>query len=90
MDSAKHFEELKLEVEDLLQGLGRFLAELADGSSSSGPGANAALDARLGESHRQYCQLRTRHREQNLTVAVLALTKSGCVWWPKTGACLHS
>lgn len=77
MDSAKNFEELKVEVEDLLTGLGKFLAELADGGASAGPVANAALDARLGESHRTYCQLRARHREQNLTVAVLALTKSG-------------
>ena len=77
MDSAKHFETLKLDVEGLLQGLGRFLGELVEGEATAGPGANGALEARIGESFRQYHQLRSRHREQNLTVAVLALTKSG-------------
>ena len=74
MDSAQAFEDLKLETESVLQGLGRFLSELVDGG---GEGCNGAIDAQVGESYRQYSLLRTRFREQNLTVAVLALAKSG-------------
>ena len=76
MESAKHFEELKLEAEPLLHGVGQFLAELVE-AGGDGSAASSASDAQVGESFRQYSLLRQRHREQHLTVAVLALTKSG-------------
>ena len=75
-DSAQRFAEAKAKAEEVLQGVGKFLSELVDGSSV-GSGANGAIDAQVGDSYRQYSVLRTRHREASLTVAVLALTKSG-------------
>ena len=75
MDSAAQLDDLQDELTTLVDQLGAFLGQLVAGDTGSG--ASSELDSQLGHNFRQYSALRTRHRDSSLSVAVLALTKSG-------------
>lgn len=81
--AAARYAELRAETSAAFDQLGSFLADLCEGSeahqdSSGHEGPN--LDTNLGNFYETFTALKARHADQNLTVAVLALTKSGeCV-----------
>ena len=76
MDLATRYSELQAETTSILDTIGRLLADLCEGSGAQ-HGASEGLDINLGSFYETFSSLKARHSDQNLTVAVLALTKSG-------------
>lgn len=72
---------LRAGVNDVLQDMGMLLGELVD--RPAGPGedsedtAHALIDAQLNGFFSGFRALKRRHDDQSLSLAVLALTKSG-------------
>lgn len=78
MTSAAKYAELRRETSSAFDKLGLFLADLCEGSDAHDTSSEKPnLDSRLGSFYQTFTALKTRHADQNLTVAVLALTKSG-------------
>lgn len=78
MDPAARYRKLRAETSSTLEKIGRFLADLCEGSSTPhDASAGPSLDSNLGSFYETFSSLQARHGDQNLTVAVLALTKSG-------------
>lgn len=88
MDSAsQRCGDLKQGVEALLQDVGGFLGQLVQGNDAVGGTSSAAIDSEIGNNFRQYSALRARHHDASLSVAVLALTKSGPMLWAAASGC---
>ena len=81
--AAAKYAELRAETSSAFDQLGLFLADLCEGSEAhqdSSSQLGPSLDTNLGSFYETFTALQARHADQNLTVAVLALTKSGeCV-----------
>ena len=69
MDS---YQQLSRDVVQVLNGASKLLGNLCDASSST-----STQDAQLGPWWQKHAAIRSRHGNQRLEVAVLALTKSG-------------
>ncbi|KAK9830273.1 hypothetical protein WJX72_010744 [[Myrmecia] bisecta] len=76
---ASGYAALYAEVGAVLEdGLGRLLGGLVDSPAGrEGSAAQVLIDQELQRFYSQYRLLQQRHRDQTLSVAVLALTKSG-------------
>ncbi len=78
MDPAVRYMDLRTETLSIFEKVGSFLADLCDGSGRHQDTAEASsLDSNLGSFYETFSRLQARHGDQTLTVAVLALTKSG-------------
>jgi len=78
MDPAVRYMDLRTETLSIFEKVGAFLADLCDGSGTHQDAAEASsLDSNLGSFYETFSRLQARHGDQTLTVAVLALTKSG-------------
>ena len=78
MDPAARYMELRAETTTAFDKIGHFLADLCEGSAAHSDAAeDSNLDSNLGSFYETFSRLKARHGDQNLTVAVLALTKSG-------------
>ncbi len=78
MDSAVRYMDLRTESSSIFEKVGSFLADICDGSGTHQDNAEASsLDNNLGSFYETFSRLQARHGDQALTVAVLALTKSG-------------
>ena len=78
MASAAKYGDLRAETSSAFDKLGSFLADLCDGTEDHHePPEKPNLDTNLGSFYETFTALKARHADQNLTVAVLALTKSG-------------
>jgi len=78
MGSAVRYMDLRMETSSIFEKVGSFLADLCDGSGTHQDTAEASsLDSNLGSFYETFSRLQARHGDQTLTVAVLALTKSG-------------
>ncbi|KAL3150332.1 hypothetical protein ABBQ32_000177 [Trebouxia sp. C0010 RCD-2024] len=78
--AAAKYAELRAETSSAFDHLGLFLADLCEGSEAhqdSSSQQGPSLDTSLGSFYETFTALQARHADQNLTVAVLALTKSG-------------
>lgn len=78
--AAAKYAELRAETSSAFDQLGLFLADLCEGSEAhqdSSSQQGPSLDTSLGNFYETFTALQARHADQNLTVAVLALTKSG-------------
>lgn len=65
-------------TEKLLDGIGDLLTTLLEGPAAGDEaGSLDALDAQLSSFFHSFAALRSRHQATHLTVAILALTKSG-------------
>lgn len=65
------------DTEQLLDSLGELLTTLLEGPSGDADDGHSLIDEHLRSFFHAYYELRTRHQQQTLSVAVLALTKSG-------------
>jgi hypothetical protein len=82
LDSAQAYVRLKGEVRDLLNEFGQALASLLDApATESHAEAHIDLTQQLGAFFDKYYKLRKRLERDCLSVAVLALTKSGEQSW---------
>lgn len=80
MEPAARYMDLRTETTSLFEKVGEFLADLCDGSGAHQDAAEASrLDSSLGSFHESFSRLQARYGDESLTVAVLALTKSGRV-----------
>ena len=77
MDAAARYTELRADSAAVFGKIGSFLADLCEGSQLHTNLAEVSVDTKLGSFHETFSSLQARHVDQNLTVAVLALTKSG-------------
>ncbi len=78
LSSAEGYLKLKSETADLLHGVGQSLASLLDAPASEHhEDAQIDLSQQLGSFFGCYYKLRKRLERDCLSVAVLALTKSG-------------
>ncbi|DBA79310.1 TPA: hypothetical protein ACH3X2_007789 [Trebouxia sp. C0005] len=78
MEPAARYMDLRTETTSLFEKVGEFLADLCDGSGAHQDAAEASrLDSSLGSFHESFSRLQARYGDESLTVAVLALTKSG-------------
>ena len=78
MGSAVRYMDLRMETSSIFEKVGSFLADLCEGSETHQDSAEASsLDSNLGSFYETFSRLQARHGDQTLTVAVLALTKSG-------------
>ena len=78
MADGKDFGALYERVSGSLQSVGRFLVGLLEApQGQERPAQLLALDAELQKFWKMYADLQSRHSQQSLQVAVLALTKSG-------------
>lgn len=78
MEPAVRYMDLRTETLSIFEKVGSFLADLCDGSGThQGAAETSSLDSNLGSFYETFSRLQARHGDQTLTVAVLALTKSG-------------
>ena len=78
MEPAVRYMDLRTETLSIFEKVGSFLADLCDGSGThQGAAECSSLDSNLGSFYETFSRLQARHGDQTLTVAVLALTKSG-------------
>lgn len=78
MASAVKYADLRAETSSAFDKLGTFLADLCEGTEAHHDSSDRPnLDTNLGNFYETFTALKARHADQNLTVAVLALTKSG-------------
>ena len=77
MDAAASYTELRVQSSAVFAKIGSFLADLCEGSHPYISTAETSVDTNLGSFHDTFSSLQARHVDENLTVAVLALTKSG-------------
>ena len=77
------YQQLSREVVQVVNGASKLLGALCDGASSY----SISQDAQLGPWWQKHAAIRSRHGNQRLEVAVLALTKSG---EPSLSLCLRS
>ena len=76
------YQQLSRDVVQVVNGASKLLGNLCDASSSSN-----TQDAQLGPWWQKHAAIRSRHGNQRLEVAVLALTKSG---EPSMSFCMRS
>ena len=78
MTSVAKYADLRAETSSAFDKLGTFLADMCEGSEAHHDSSDRPnLDTNLGSFYETFTALKARHADQNLTVAVLALTKSG-------------
>lgn len=78
MASVAKYADLRAETSSAFEKLGTFLADLCEGTEVHQDSLGRPnLDNSLGSFYETFTALKARHADQNLTVAVLALTKSG-------------
>lgn len=78
MDPASKYTELQAETSSTFEKIGKFLAGLCEGSGAyENVSGDFGVDSSIGSFFETFSNLKARHGDQNLTVAVLALTKSG-------------
>ena len=75
--AAASYTELRAQSSAVFARIGSFLADLCEGSHPYISTAETSVDTNLGSFHDTFSSLQARHVDENLTVAVLALTKSG-------------
>ena len=83
MASVLKYADLRAQTSSAFDKLGTFLADLCEATEAHHDSSDRPnLDTNLGSFYETFTALKARHADQNLTVAVLALTKSG--------ECLHT
>lgn len=83
-ETLQEYLELKSEAGSLITDLGTSLISLVEGPSDTSAEcveAHKAIDGQLQSFWGRFYQLKKRHERQQLSVAVLALTKSGEQFW---------
>ncbi len=79
MGDAQAYHELRAQVGAAIDDVGRFLGSLVEGPGAghSAPAHQLCIDKDIQKFFTSYYNLRTKHADEHLNVAVLALTKSG-------------
>ncbi len=79
MGDAQAYHELRAHVGAAIDDVGRFLGSLVEGPGAghSAPAHQLCIDKDIQKFFTSYYNLRTKHADEHLNVAVLALTKSG-------------
>ena len=91
MASGAKYAGLRADTSSAFDKLGTFLVDLCEGTDAHhDPSDRPNLDTNLGSFDETFTALKARHADQNLTVAVLALTKSGEYLQPVCVSCLVS
>lgn len=91
MDDQQAYAEASAELDTLLADVGALLVDLTDGSE--GEGQEEALLTRLDSWFQAFSSLRERHANAQLSVACLALIKSGALglrWGAPAACCARS
>eukprot|EP00879_Flechtneria_rotunda_P004959 GHRR01005234.1.p1 GENE.GHRR01005234.1~~GHRR01005234.1.p1 ORF type:complete len:470 (+),score=121.45 GHRR01005234.1:171-1580(+) len=71
------YKQLKAQSSELLTEVGESLISLVEAPAPDQEEAHAAIDQQIQSFFQAYYELRKRHEQEHLSVAVLALTKSG-------------
>lgn len=78
MATFEQYQKARTEINDVLTGVGAFLGDLCTGpAKGEHEEVHAKIDEQLQRFFTLYYDLRKRHEDACLSVAVLALTKSG-------------
>lgn len=76
MEAPRIYTDITRDVTGVLDDMGKFLGRLVEAPKTDG-GHQLRLDSELNLFYSKYYELKRRHKESNLSCAVLALTKSG-------------
>lgn len=77
MLTAEEYAALKGDLEGVLVNVGKFLGELVEAPGGEDNDSHLVIDQQIQHFFGGYYKLKKRHEEDALSVAVLALTKSG-------------